>query len=97
MKLQSPFLGDNKQGWSCGQFRKTDDDKLKPCPFCGGTNLEMVNTHTAAYWVQCETCGAECGDPTPYGSRLMTKAFAMKIHRASFRRAAKAWNTRWQQ
>lgn len=32
--------------------------ELKPCPFCGGTELEVINTHTPSYWVEC-SCGAQ--------------------------------------
>ncbi len=33
-------------------------DTLKPCPFCGGSNVELSNTHTASFWCECE-CGAQ--------------------------------------
>lgn len=33
---------------------------LKPCPFCGErTGLEVCNTHTPSFWVECGSCGAE--------------------------------------
>lgn len=38
--------------------------KLKPCPFCGGTNLRFTNgTHVArhANSVLCKDCGAKNG------------------------------------
>ena len=33
---------------------------LKPCPFCGSTDVE--NDHTGPWWVTCQTCG--CDGPT---------------------------------
>lgn len=42
------------------------DDELNPCPFCGSTDVELTHTWTAAYWVECQDCGAtrhgECPD-----------------------------------
>jgi len=34
--------------------------KLKPCPFCGGTVLELIEPATLqpAYYVACEKCDA---------------------------------------
>lgn len=34
-------------------------NELKPCPFCGGTDIECVDFHKADMWfVQCENCYA---------------------------------------
>lgn len=44
---------------------------LLPCPFCGGTDLEIANTHTPSFWVRCNECDAEAtGEhfPTPTGT-----------------------------
>lgn len=35
-------------------------DELKPCPFCGSTDLLQENNHYGWAIVQCEECGA-CG------------------------------------
>lgn len=32
---------------------------LLACPFCCGDNLELQNTHTPAFWIACDDCGAE--------------------------------------
>lgn len=29
---------------------------LLPCPFCGGKDLEVTNTSTPSYWVECHEC-----------------------------------------
>ena len=36
---------------------------LKPCPFCGGTDLHVVSVYGTEYYVDCFTC-TTCG---PYG------------------------------
>ncbi len=35
------------------------DIKLKPCPFCGSEELELINTHTPYYWIECVSCCCE--------------------------------------
>ena len=42
-----------------------DSIKLKPCPFCGSTNVKIVGNHTNddcgwyySYYVFCRDCGA---------------------------------------
>ncbi|KGB98081.1 GP46 domain protein [Burkholderia multivorans] len=45
--------------------------ELLPCPFCGGTDPEIWNTHTPSFTVQCTVCDAEAtGEhfPTPTGT-----------------------------
>ena len=34
-------------------------DKLKPCPFCGSVEFELVKTDIGWYLVRCNTCIAE--------------------------------------
>ena len=34
-------------------------DPLVPCPFCGSEDLELSNTHTPYFSVECQECGAE--------------------------------------
>ena len=63
---------------------------LSPCPFCGGSSIELENTHTASCWVQC-SCGAEihgeyfCGRKGKEGE----KHFELAI-----KSAADKWNKR---
>lgn len=41
---------------------------LKPCPFCGGRDADLVNCSVRiaedemAAWVECRGCGARTGD-----------------------------------
>jgi len=32
---------------------------LKPCPFCGSTELQLCRTNEHACWVRCDDCGAD--------------------------------------
>lgn len=32
---------------------------IKPCPFCGSSNIEVKQTNPQAIWFGCEDCGAE--------------------------------------
>ena len=34
-------------------------EELKPCPFCGKSDLDSVysDENSAAYWIECITCG----------------------------------------
>jgi glutathione S-transferase len=68
------------------EYEPTVDPELKPCPFCGGSDLEVANTHTASYWVEC-MCGAQRGG-TPQNGR------SRRSHRLAFLDAINAWNER---
>lgn len=35
------------------------NEKLRACPFCGHTNVELANTWTPSFWVECEDCCAQ--------------------------------------
>ena len=38
------------------------DARLLPCPFCGmKSSLRVKNTHTAAFWVECDDGEGGCG------------------------------------
>lgn len=40
---------------------------LAPCPFCGGADIRLHNTHTPKFSVECEDCGAEAhGEYFPF-------------------------------
>jgi hypothetical protein len=64
------------------------DPALLPCPFCGGSEAAVENTHTASYWVECP-CGAE-----RHGESFDGRSRA--AHRRSFLSAIRAWNERSQ-
>lgn len=55
--------------------------ELKPCPFCGGTNLRIMGG--IGKYVRCSDCDASCGHLPGDGCN------ADEWH------AAEAWNTRW--
>lgn len=70
------------------------EDKLLPCPFCGSSDLELANTHTAAYWVACLICGAEHQGGRAYGSNTDSNRLTMRQHRMAKASALAAWNRR---
>jgi transcription elongation factor Elf1 len=39
-----------------GHKDKKDYVRLLSCPFCGSYNLEVCNTHTPSFWVNCFDC-----------------------------------------
>jgi len=61
---------------------------LPPCPFCGGRELSLENTHTACYHVHCDSCGAEAGGDYVYLPNLR------RAHALAKRRAIAAWRRR---
>ncbi len=66
----------------------TPKDRLLPCPFCGGANLELQNTWTPCYWIECQVCGVQMSDPG------FNRKHTPRGHAASKRAAIKAWNRR---
>jgi Lar family restriction alleviation protein len=66
----------------------TTADAVLPCPFCGSTDLELQNTHTPHYWIECQGCEAQVSDPG-HGRRNTLPA-----HRASKAAVLAAWNRR---
>jgi ribosomal protein L37AE/L43A len=67
-------------------------DKLSPCPFCGGTELTLNNTHRASYWITCP-CGAEVHGEA-YAESVPSADQTQRHHRSAVRSAIEAWNTR---
>ena len=65
--------------------------ELRPCPFCGSGNIELINTHTPSCWVECLDCeGQAHGEPVrPKGNYQTRKHFEQAI-----KSAIKAWNRR---
>lgn len=66
--------------------------ELKPCPFCGATDAEVVEGSTFRWRVaQCGTCGAQTGEV-----RVQTLGDGVpeEWERAAIRDAHIAWNTR---
>ncbi len=74
---------------------ESEGEHLNPCPFCGSTNVEICNTHTPIYWVECGDCGAQ-GGPGNYRARreARTGPALRAQHGRAFESARVAWNTR---
>lgn len=60
---------------------------LEPCPFCGGTELEIGNTYKPAYYVDC-ACGASMTGEQFEGPDLR------KNHQLARANAINSWNRR---
>jgi hypothetical protein len=84
-------------------------EALKPCPFCGGTDIEIANTHTPKFWVECNGCEAEARgeyfegppaeshfhyDPMPNSDFDGDYEQLPENYKAAFRSAIDAWNAR---
>lgn len=72
------------------EFDRTDT--VLPCPFCGGSDIELCNTHTASYWLEC-ACGASIHGRGA-GSNMPSDELTMRHHRTAARDALRRWNTR---
>lgn len=75
---------------------------LLPCPFCGadGEELEICNTHTSSYWIDCKSCGGSVHPGPPIGhlgNKVRTKAAALELHGKALAKVVGVWNTRYPQ
>lgn len=71
-----------------------DGHALRNCPFCGGADLEICNTHSPAYWIECVTCGAECPGEVENEGSCATELEALKAHNRALLSAVECWNQR---
>jgi len=70
------------------------DGVLSQCPFCGGIDIEVVNTHTPHYTVICADCGAKKPCAIGSGKHFKSRGACIRAHGQSFRSAITEWNTR---
>lgn len=72
--------------------------KLLPCPFCGSDDLEICNTHTPSYWVECHKCGAEAhGESFKYTTKQHNDFHSKPLpppYVKAMKSAIAAWNRR---
>lgn len=105
MKLK--IIGGSVCGFSAHGEHDSTDRPLKPCPFCGGSDITLTNTHSPHYNARCEDCSAEGPDGWDYipeefqvlipkmPKKRMSKARTIEIHEAAFQAAIDAWNNRY--
>lgn len=67
---------------------------LKPCPFCGSTDVELGNTHSASYSIECLNCDGSIQGERKGAQRPRTKLACEAAHRQAMRSAADKWNRR---
>jgi len=77
---------------------KRDLEKLRPCPFCGSTRLEINNTHRAYYWIMCLGCDAsgilvEVGGSS-FGRDVASEDLTRRHHQMAKQGTMDAWNRR---
>jgi Lar family restriction alleviation protein len=68
-------------------------DKVRGCPFCGGADIQVYNTHTACYTVTCEGCDAEVHGPQ-VAPRTKSHRLTEAHHREAKDSALAKWNMR---
>lgn len=68
-------------------------DKLKPCPFCGSEDLDLCNTHTASYWIECQCCTAQVHGKS-FGDKFPSELQTRRHHRSAADSAITKWNAR---
>jgi len=93
MKLE--IWGNKEAGFSAhGEYEPKIDQPLEPCPFCGSHDLEVSNSHTPSYSVECLCCEAEKCGAYHYGKKCKTERKAELEHRKAFTSAIQEWNKR---
>jgi Lar family restriction alleviation protein len=74
-----------------------EGDVAKPCPFCGGEEVELTHSLTASYSIECANCGAQV--PGQYGGELCPGTanpdHDNDAHLAAAKDALAAWNSRF--
>lgn len=80
-----------------------DEIKLKPCPFCGGTDLELKDYTEVLYgfWdykIRCKTCRAYMDSPSTSEVRIYDGVFRQRRDDETKAKAKReliiAWNMR---
>lgn len=99
MKLE--IYGDTNTAFhGHGEYQGGVDKPLRPCPFCGGSNIIVENTHTPCYEAECEECGATGprGRSSSYsGNHIRQRGRCERLHREAFDAAIAGWNGRTNQ
>lgn len=65
-----------------------------PCPFCGSPHLNISNTHTPSFTVECDNCDAQISGGYCGGAPFKSRPAALRAYRRAFKRAVEAWNKR---
>lgn len=61
---------------------------IKDCPGCTNDLVDITNTHTPYYWIECNVCGLELHD----ARILVSRKDSLKMHKESFLHVIKKWN-----
>lgn len=93
------IFGNKAEGYSASHEETGEYlDLLLDCPFCGERDdLDIVNTHTPSYNIECNNCGGTMvgGNPNGYwGQPIRTTTRCAGLHAAAIEKAVERWNTR---
>lgn len=89
------YGGPEHGGWSGTlAYDPAVHEEVAPCPFCGSEEVEINNTHTPYYWLECQGCNARMdADSFDFG-RMTTEREWKDAHTESMRSAIANWNAR---
>lgn len=68
-------------------------DDVLPCPFCGSENVELNNSWTASYWVECLECEGRAHGKA-FGTDCTPKELTLRHNKLAKASALAAWNRR---
>ena len=88
MKFPRQFLYDESTCPSIVNLKLKAGAPIAPCPFCRGYKIELQNTWTPSYWLECQKCEAQVGD------QKNGRADNKTGHTLSALNAIEAWNKR---
>lgn len=70
------------------------NDRLEPCPFCGGNSIELQNTWTPSYWLECQDCEARASSRGHWNEQEDPQGTDPESHELAKAAAIAAWNRR---
>jgi len=67
---------------------------VRNCPFCGSWLINITNTHTACYSVECNACGVEMTGPSFEKESREGAVGKVLDHLSAIRAVVRLWNRR---
>lgn len=90
------MYGDPKRGGLSGRldYDPAAHGLVRSCPFCGSDLIELCNTHTPSYWLECQSCEGQAHGESPNSYSLDSERAFVESHGAAIRSAIARWNCR---
>lgn len=82
----------SEEDYLLGKDLEGPNEKLMPCPFCGSSDVILANTHTASYWVECQSCEANAKGISYQGNHVDAPR---ECYEMAARSAIEKWNMRY--